>query len=427
MDTLRRYSFNLIPGLILTVLAFGTAGAARRAAPADSGLKADTGKAVAETVLQPKKHHEVVVGVGPGEKNGSIKIKTGDKEINIDIDKNKHFKEGDVYVAVTDTIHEDIAARGNVTVAGVVEGDVAAIGGSVSISGKVEGDVAAIGGPVTLTQGGEVGGDLAAIGGPASVGGKVGGDVAAVGGPIEMDSTAVVEGDVATVGGAITKTPGAQIKGEVKALDLGLINQFIPRAVGVVRFGQEHPIIHRTLGLGLSLVWFLGLWVLLLLVVLFLPKHTEVIGETITAQFFLAGLIGVIAEILILPLFVLLCVTIIGIPFALILLPILVLVGFLMAFAGMGLVIGRRLTQGLNWKITAPLGLATLGYLLLILFFILARLLFIPGGVLTVFAVMLLVLGWLILYCALTVGFGACLYTRFGTKPGPWRKNVSAS
>ena len=158
MDTLRRYSFNLIPGLILTVLAFGTAGAVRKAAPPDSGLKADTGKAVAETVLQPKKHHEVVVGVGPGEKNGSIKIKTGDKEINIDIDKNKHFKEGDVYVAVTDTIHEDIAARGNVTVAGVAEGDVAAIGGAVSISGKVEGDVAAIGGPVTLTQGGEVGG-----------------------------------------------------------------------------------------------------------------------------------------------------------------------------------------------------------------------------------------------------------------------------
>jgi len=427
METLRRFSYNIILGLILIAFAFSVSGGAQKPVKPDSSLKVDTGKAIAETLLHPKRHPEVVVGVGPGEKNGSIKIKTGDKEINIDIDKNKNFKEGDVYVGVNDTIHEDVAARGNVTVAGVVEGDLAAIGGTISISGKVEGGVAAIGGPVTLSQGGEVGGDLAAIGGPASIGGKVGGDVAAVGGPIEMDSTAVVDGDVATVGGAITKAPGAQIKGEVKALDLGLLNRFIPRAVGVVRFGHEHPIIHRTLGLGLSLVWFLGLWVLLLLVVLFLPKHTEVIGETITAQFFLAGLIGVIAEILILPLFVLLCVTVIGIPFALILLPILVLVGFLMAFAAMGLVIGRRLTQGLNWKVTAPLGLATIGYLLLILFFILARLLFIPGGVLTVFAVMLLVLGWLILYCALTVGFGACLYTRFGTKHGPWRKNVSAS
>ncbi len=337
------------------------------------------------------------------------------------IDFNGHATYGDV------AIHDDIAARGNVIVAGVVEGDLAAIGGTVSISGKVLGDVAAIAGSVTLTEGGEVGGDLAAIGGPASVGGKVLGDVAAVGGPVNLDSTAVVEGDVASVGGPITKAPGAQIKGEVKALDLGLINQFIPRAVGTVRFGHEHPVVGRFAMLGLNLVWFLGLWVLVILVVVFLPRHTEVISESVTGNFFLAGLLGIIAEILVLPLFVLLCITVIGIPFALILEPILVLVAFLMGFAAMALVIGKRLVHGLSWKVAGPLGLATLGYLLLVIFFLVGRLIGIPGGVFSVLGWMLIGLGWLISYCALTVGFGACLYTRFGTKPGPWRKNVSAS
>jgi len=413
-------------GLVLAAFACGTVLAQ---------AKPDTGKATPESLAKDtakEKKHGIVLGIGPEgvkvrEKDGSFKIKTGDKDIAIEIDKDKHFKEGDVYVAVTDTIHDDIAARGDVTVAGVVEGDLAAIGGSISISGKVEGDVAAIGGPVTLTQGGEVGGDLAAIGGPATIGGKVLGDVAGVGGPVDLDSTAVVEGDVATVGGAITKAPGAQIKGEVKALDLGLINRFIPRAVGTVRFGHEHPVVGRFAMLGLNLVWFLGLWVLVILVVVFLPRHTEVISESVTGNFFLAGLIGIIAEILVLPLFVLLCITIIGIPFALILEPILVLVAFLMGFAAMALVIGKRLVHGLSWKVAGPLGLATLGYLLLVVFFLVGRLIGIPGGVFSVLGWMLIGLGWLISYCALTVGFGACLYTRFGTKPGPWRKNVSAS
>lgn len=422
METLRRFSYNIILGLILIAFAFSVSGGAQKPAKPDSGLKADTGKAIAETLLHPKRHPEVVVGIGPGEKSGSIKIKTGDKEINIDIAKNKNFKEGDVYVGVNDTIHDDIAARGNVTVAGVVTGDAAAIGGAVNISGKVEGDVAAIGGPVTLVQGGEVGGDLAAIGGPATIGGKVGGDVAAVGGPIDLDSTAAVGGDVATVGGPVTKTPGAKIGGSVTNMDLGLLNQFIPKAVGVVRFGGDHPFLRRSIRLGLSLIWFLGLWVLLLLVVLFLPKHTEVIEETITSKFFLSGLVGIVAEILILPVFLLLIVTIIGIPLALILEPVMILVAYLMGFAAIAVVLGRRLSQGLNWKGSSVLGLVSLGYLLLVICFILGRLLIIPGGVFTVFGVMLLILGWMIIYCALTVGFGACLYTRFGTKPGPWRK-----
>jgi hypothetical protein len=197
--------------------------------------------------------------------------------------------------------------------------------------------------------------------------------------------------------------------------------------VGTVRFGHEHPVVGRFAMLGLNLVWFLGLWVLVILVVVFLPRHTEVISESITGNFFLAGLIGIIAEILIIPLLVLLCITVIGIPFALILLPILALVAFLMGFAAMALVIGQRLVQGLSLKVAGPLGLATLGYLLLVIFFLVGRLIGIPGGVFSVLGWMLIALGWLITYCALTVGFGAALYTRFGTKPGPWRKNVSAS
>jgi hypothetical protein len=439
MNNLKAIAKPLVAGLVLAAFACGTvlilALLAFTSTTVLAQAKPDTGKAQAESLAKDtakEKKHGIVLGIGPEgvkvrEKNGSFKIKAGDKDINIEIDKNKHFKEGDVYVGVNDTIHDDIAARGNVTVAGVVEGDLAAIGGSVTITGKVEGDVAAIGGPVTLAQGGEVSGDVAAIGGPASISGRVLGDLAAVGGSIEMDSTAVVEGDVATVGGAVTKAPGAQIKGEVTSLDLGLINRFIPRAVGTVRFGHEHPSLGRLAMLGLNLIWFLGLWVLVILVVVFLPKHTEVISESVTGNFFLAGLIGIIAEILILPLFVLLCITVIGIPFALILLPILVLVGFLMGFAAMALVTGKRLVHGLSWKVAGPLGLATLGFLLLIVFFLVGRVIGMPGGVFSVLGWMLIGLGWLISYCALTVGFGAALYTRFGTKPGPWRKNVSAS
>jgi hypothetical protein len=90
------------------------------------------------------------------------------------------------------------AYGGNVTVLGRVEGDVHAIAGSVLISGQVTGSVLAVGGNVDLDAGASVGGDVQAFGGTvnrnaaAAVGGTVtqGNDLSQVAPPHTLDALA---------------------------------------------------------------------------------------------------------------------------------------------------------------------------------------------------------------------------------------------
>ncbi|MEW6685348.1 MAG: polymer-forming cytoskeletal protein [Candidatus Edwardsbacteria bacterium] len=342
------------------------------------------------------------------------KIGRHKKPITLTIEGKKEMKHGDIYVAPSDTIEEDVVTTGgSITVDGLVDGDVAAIGGNVNIKGRVTGDVAAIGGNAEVS--GIVEGDAAAIGGEAEISGTVEGDLAVIGGKMILDSTAVIKGDVATLGGELERAEGSKVEGEIKTLSLGLINQFIPKTIGTLKFGFEHPFLMRSFKCLIRLFWFLGTLVLIILTVVLLPQNIERMAEATQQEFLKVVIFGIIGEILIAPLIVLLAISILGLP----LIPIagiLILVAFLFGLSGVSLVLGQRLKENLHWSISSNLGLTILGFLLISLFIILGALLSLFGRPLSILGFLFSLIGILILYATATIGFGASLLTILGTK-----------
>lgn len=87
-------------------------------------------------------------------------------------------------------------------------------GGSLRIEkGEVVDDVTVFGGKVDVY--GEVEGDLSVIGGSARVrdGARVHGDANAVGGKLRLDDGAIVDGDVGVIGGKVDRARGAKVGG----------------------------------------------------------------------------------------------------------------------------------------------------------------------------------------------------------------------
>jgi hypothetical protein len=140
------------------------------------------------------------------------------------------------------------------------------------------------------------------------------------------------------------------------------------------------------------------------------------LADTVESRGPMAFLAGLAGWILWLPLFILLCVTIVGIPVALLLIfltPVLVLLGYVAA----GFVVGERGLRlfgdgGLYKRMFA-------GLLLLEGALLLGRLLGVLGFFFDVLGLILAMIGYCIIFIAGTVGFGAIIMTRFRPEPSP--------
>jgi hypothetical protein len=263
--------------------------------------------------------------------------------------------------------------------------------------------------------------DVVVIGGTADIQGRVEGDVVLIGGSLTLGPHAEVTRDVTLIGGVMNRDPGAQIVGkvnEVGAGDFDLRGLRWPRIVGspLLLFGGA------TWSL-FALFWttarFVVLSVLASLVVLFAHEHVERIGARASADPVKAGLIGFCAELVLLPLLILtiivLVVTIIGIPL-LALLPFAILaigVLFLVGFTAVAYNLGRLVSARFGWSLPNPYATAIVGILVVMAPLFLARLAGLAGGLLFPITAVLVTIGVLIEYAAWTVGFGAVALTRF--------------
>jgi len=255
---------------------------------------------------------------------------------------------GSVTVAKGETTHDAFAFGGNVTVDGTVTNDVVAFGGNVVISGRVDHDVVALGGNVAL--------------GPES---RVGHNVTLLGGRLERAEGAVVGGQVVT------------------QRDRAFNGPFFVPSVGVHRFG-----------------WFgaitaLGILLLGLVLLLFLPRQLQTAGEVLEHRPLESFAVGCGATIAALFLSVLLLITIV--------LPSLIAtamaLAWLFGWAAIFIVTGQRLLQ----QVRRPQDLA---------------LALIVGGVLWGILANLPVIQVLVILVGGSVAVGAALLSRFGTQ-GP--------
>jgi len=318
-------------------------------------------------------------------------------------EKKLRRKDTQVVFGTSLTVEEDEVAREAVvfgaplTIRGKVKGDAAAIGSFVTISGEVTGDVVSVGGDVHLEEGADVSGDVVAVGGK------------------------IVEADNVDVGGQRVEVPfgsGFRFWGPGTRVLFGPHgwrgsddwNDFGPMDVAMSAAWE-----------GFSLIMFL---LFACLVLLLGRKPLERMERKLAAEPWKSGLVGLLSQILILPLFIVvllvLVISIIGIPL-LLLLPFAILGLLLLAFMGFCAVamrLGRILEERFGWTLASPYLVLILGIAAIAIWSLIADLLDFGGGWLWFFVMMFAIFGALVKYLAWTVGFGAAVLTRFGTAEG---------
>ena len=259
---------------------------------------------------------------------------------------------------------------------------------------------------------------VVAIGGSVTVLGRVDDDVVAVGGSVRLGPKAHVRGDVTAVGGSVDQEKGATIGGTVNEVRIGPQFNFGPwHAFDGMWFDGWDVVSDgfRLLGtvMRVSLVLLLAL-----LVALIAARPVQRISDRVGRDPWLSGFTGLLAQLLFIPVLVLtiviLAVSIIGIP--LLLLVPFGIVGFLIAmlvgFAGVALRLGR-------WAVgdERPAFVAmAVGVVLVSAVALVTRTLALLPVPLWPISWILALTAFFLEYLAWTVGLGAALLTRFGTR-----------
>jgi hypothetical protein len=267
------------------------------------------------------------------------------------------------------------------------------------------------GGSITVAANEIVDGDVVAVGGSAVIRGEVRGNVVSVGGSVELGPNAIVRQDVTVVGGVLRADDTARIDGEVHEVALSRFNldgRFWPRVPGVWgwTFGSAFALMGTLIRAGV-------LSILVALVILLAREQVDAVSLRAAADPLKSGGVGFLAQLLFLPLLlitiIVFVITIIGIPllvfipFALLALGLVALVGF----SAVAQNAGRFVAARFGWSLPSPYGTALAGILVLLSPLLLARLIGLAGGLVFPMTAALSLVGWLVEYAAWTIGFGA--------------------
>lgn len=279
-----------------------------------------------------------------------------------------------------------------------------------------DGDRVRIGGPVSVARGERIEGNVVAIMGSADIDGEVTGEVTVVMGPLNLGQNAVVRGDVTVVGGALNRAPGAQVLGRVNEVAVGGTHRGGPWSMAGM-FGSAWS----RVGSLAATILRIALVVLLGLVAIALGRSSiERIAARTVVSPLRAGLVGLAAEILFLPVLVItvivLAVSIVGIPL-LVLVPFAVLAVALLAFVGfIGLAyhIGGLLTARFGWSDRGGYAAVAIGVVAVAGVTLFAKLAALAGGFIV--GAPLMLLGCAIEYVAWTIGFGATILAWYETQ-----------
>jgi hypothetical protein len=288
-------------------------------------------------------------------------------------------------------VHEDEDTLGP-------HGRVVVVGPKISVDDG--GEIVRLFSDVTVREDERVDGDVVTVFGSSRIDGQVTGNAVAVFGSVELGPRASVDGDLVAIFGTVRRAEGGSVGGET--VDLG----FAPLIPGVPPLS--------TLLLIAGLFWVFSL-IGGAIVSLVMPHRLQRITATASRRMGGSLLLGLAGLPLLITTVVLLCVTVIGIPVA-VLLPIAfgfcAWIGQYAGLYGLGLkLMRRRLGEGSVFA-----GLAV-GTLFVALFFAAGAALAGPPGWPRTFALFLVSVGVLISLALQVIGLGAVFLSRFGTRP----------
>lgn len=263
------------------------------------------------------------------------------------------------------------------------------------------------------------------VGGSLDIEGRVRDGVVVVGGNLHLASTADVRGDVVLVGGTITRDPGAQLTGGVNYVSFG---EWSRRNFGwwpSVRFGE----VGRWLSLAGTVARISVLGVLMAMMLIVARAPVARVGRAALAEPLRALVIGLVAEIFFVPLLVAasigLVLTIIGIPFVAVLVPIAIVIlvfAFVLGFTALACRVGEWIEDRLGWQPGNAFVATAIGFFVLLTPSMVARIVDVSSIGVAPISFLLVTIGLTVEFIAWTMGLGAAIITGLGrwyTVPPP--------
>lgn len=304
------------------------------------------------------------------------------------------------------------------------EGDVVIFGDNYTLKEdqEINGQLLVYGGNVELEEGSQVNGDVTVFGGNLTIYGEVDGDVTVWGGNVKIMSDAVVRGDVVSIGGNVTREEGADIRGEEMhgwpvvppKVPLPPKTPQLPRIPEVRSHRSSSGGFFSGIGnLFRTLFGIVVMTVLGILVVAFLPQHTEVVAETMVKVPVQSVVSGIATFVAVPVVAVVLLITVCLLPVSAVLV-LVAGVGLLFGWIAAGLLLGTKLLRATNKSEPNRVTAVAVGLPLL------SVLSFVPC------------VGWAIWLVTVTWSLGAVVYSFFGTRsynePAPrlWNRSSSA-
>jgi hypothetical protein len=359
-----------------TAIAITLALAAGAAAPAEARARADSSRVVKE-------------------------IRISDRGIRITDARGDTLstEEGENFGATVDIGGQKVHVRGRAVDVSGDGRDVRVVGPVVLVNGEGA-DMVRVFADAEVPAGERVEGDVVAVFGSVTVRGQVSGNAVAVFGSVRLDSAATVDGDAVAIGGTLELEPGASVSGQSVSFDLLPVSFGLP-ALPIVLFSAALGWLFTTLG---------G-WLFFLI----MPDRMLRVAVTTSRRTLGSLLLGLAFGPLLVIAVVLLLVTVIGIPVAL-LLP---LLAGLMAWAGQiaaTYVVGCKLLRR-DLGEGGPFLPLALGTLFVAAFFVLGGALAAPEGAIRTLALFFFLLGVLLSTGLTLIGSGAFLLSRLGAQP----------
>jgi len=221
--------------------------------------------------------------------------------------------------AADDAVHDrSTFIGGNVAISEAVVGPLFAVGGNVTVTAPVSGPVHIAGGNVMIASSAPITGDVGVAGGEVKLNGSIDGRLRAAGGTVRIDGP--VKGDASVAAGRLELGPGARIQGKLTFRGDDLQQDPAAQVVGGIVHEAGYRDWHQhSAGNGFLHGWFwtAGLMVLAAILAAALPDVSSRMARELRENPGATLLSGFLAFTAIPIAGVLLMLTIVGIPIAL--------------------------------------------------------------------------------------------------------------
>lgn len=285
-----------------------------------------------------------------------------------------------------------------------------------TITYRLTGTRIAVGQDVRIERDEEVTDAVIVVGGNLIIEGRVRDGVFVAGGDLHLSSTADVRGEIVVAGGKLTRDAGSRQIGSISYVSFGDWWRRNTWWWPTIRFGE----MGRWLGLAGTIARIAVLGLLMMIVLAVARAPVARVGRAAGAEPLRAMLIGLVAEIFFIPFLIAasigLMITIIGIPFVALLVPIAIIVAvyaFVLGFTALACRLGEWVEDRLGWQPGNALVATAIGFVILLSPTLIARFVdFAPwGGPVTI---LLIVVGMTVEFLAWTMGLGAAIITGLG-------------